>query len=63
MSDDAAYFARRAMQERERAETAMDPAVVAAHLTLARRYEVLAAKIDSVREREVASPTPWSTVN
>jgi hypothetical protein len=57
MSDDAAYFAQRALQERKLAETASDPAVVAVHLKLARRYEAVAAEADLVAQQITASTT------
>lgn len=57
MSDDAAYFAQRALQERKLAETASDPAVVAVHLKLARRYEAVAAEAAMLAQQFTALAT------
>ena len=44
---DRAYFLRRAEEERDRARTASDRAVVLAHLGLAKAYDRLASKAES----------------
>ena len=45
--EDTSYFMIRAEQERDRARTCSDPAVAAAHRTLARRYGQLINEADS----------------
>lgn len=45
--EDTSYFMIRAEQERDRALTCSDPAVAAAHRTLARRYGQLINEADS----------------
>jgi len=47
MEGDAAYFARRAEQQREAALKAVHPAARTAHIELANRYEELALAIGS----------------
>lgn len=42
-SEDRIYYARRAMQERQRAETSADQAVRCVHVALAEEYEQRAA--------------------
>jgi hypothetical protein len=44
----AEYFARRAREEREKAENASNPAIYKAHLELAREYERRAIQASSV---------------
>jgi hypothetical protein len=52
MEGDAAYFARRALQEREAALKAAHPTARQAHLQLAARYDDLAHSI-TARDKHV----------
>lgn len=52
---DAAYFARRAKEERDAALTAAHPAARAAHVVLANRYEEFALAIDAHEEGYLAA--------
>ena len=49
-NNDKTYFSQRALEERERAETAPSPIIAEVHLSLAMKYEALAAQCDEIAE-------------